>query len=73
MDSPETWMTQQLAGDESVPCEPGAPELDASDDALVVDDGAVAGSRGDLAYADIVAIVDGRGARGRVPDAPGRR
>ena len=60
-----------VAGDEAVSGEPRAEELDVLGDPLVVDDGAVAGGRGQLGDADVVVVV-GRSARGGV-EALGRR
>ena len=51
--------------------EPRAAELDSAGDPLVVHVGAVARGRGQLGDADVVAVVAGRGARGRVFENPG--
>ena len=50
------------AGDQAVAVEPRPAKLDAPGHALMVDDGAVAGGRGQFRDADVVAVVEGRGA-----------
>ena len=54
------------AGDQAVAGEPRPAKLDAPGHALMVDDGAVAGGRGKFGDADVVAVIEGRGARARV-------
>ena len=69
IDSPLTSITRQFAGGKPVAGEPRAAELDAPGDAFLLDDGPVAGGRGQLGDADVVAVLEGGGARGRVAES----